>query len=331
VARVPSSHSGSMLRMSIIIPTLDEAENLPHLLPLIPSWVDEIVLVDGYSTDRTIEVARSLRPDVRIVLQEGRGKGAALRTGFAAATGDIVIMLDADSSTDPAELPFFIGALLAGADFAKGTRFVQGGGTTDMPLIRVLGNQVFVLLVRWLFGGSYTDLCYGYNAFWKRAISQLNLDADGFEIETQMNIRALSAGLKVAEVPSFEHERLHGVGKLKTIPDGWRVLKQIVSEYLRHRRRRGTGEPELVSRDDEFAQVMHQLFREGILLRRSREHLSSSQYQLAVEAFKANCQELLALEAVHPDSRQIQDYYLEQSNVCLWSQIAHEEYPPPRS
>lgn len=219
--------------ISVIIPTLNEQDNLPHVLPKIPDAVDEVVLVDGLSTDRTIEVARELIPDVRVVMQEGRGKGAALRSGFAAAEGDIIVMLDADGSTDPGEIPTFVHALLAGADFVKGSRFLHGAGTSDMPFHRRMGNAAFVRMVRWMYGGQYTDLCYGYNAFWRRVLPVLDLDGDGFEIETMMNIRALRAGLRVVEVPSFEDRRVMGVGNLRTIPDGWRVLRTIWSERRR--------------------------------------------------------------------------------------------------
>ncbi|RIK41662.1 MAG: glycosyl transferase [Chloroflexi bacterium] len=218
--------------VSVVIPALNEAENLPHVLPRVPEWVGEVLLVDGHSTDDTVAVAQALCPEIRIVPQEGQGKGAALRTGFAAANGDIIVMLDADGSTDPAEIPAFVGALLAGADFAKGSRFLQGGGTDDMPLYRKLGNWCFVLGVRLLFGGSYSDLCYGYNAFWRHVLPHLDLDADGFEIETMMNVRALHARLKVAEVPSFEAARVYGNGRLRTIPDGWRVVKTIFHEWM---------------------------------------------------------------------------------------------------
>jgi glycosyltransferase involved in cell wall biosynthesis len=228
---LPTSFSG--VRVSVVVPALNEAENLPHVLPLIPAWVDEIILVDGNSTDDTVAVARQLCPDVQIVQQVGRGKGAALRTGFAAASGDIIVMLDADGSTSPAEIPGFVGALLAGADFAKGSRFLQGGGTADMSLFRQFGNGGLTWTVRLLFGGQFSDLCYGYNAFWRRVLPHLRLDCDGFEVETLMNIRALRAGLKVVEVPSFEAERVHGVGRLRAIPDGWRVLKTIFRERFR--------------------------------------------------------------------------------------------------
>jgi glycosyltransferase involved in cell wall biosynthesis len=172
-----------------------------------------------------------------VVYQEGKGKGAALRTGFRTATGDIIVMLDADGSTSPAEIPAFVGALLTGADFAKGSRFLQGGGTADMPLYRKLGNWSFVLAVRALFGGRYTDLCYGYNAFWARVLPHLDLDADGFEIETMMNVRVLGAGLRIVEVPSFEAKRVYGTGRLRTIPDGSRVVKTILKEWLQPHQR----------------------------------------------------------------------------------------------
>ena len=218
--------------VTAVIPALNEEHNLPHVLPRIPKDVDEIILVDGNSTDRTVEVARELIPTIRVVQQEGKGKGSALRTGFAAATGDIIVMLDADGSTDPTEIPRFVHALLAGADFVKGSRFLQGGGTSDMPLHRQLGNATFVHLVRRIYGGRYTDLCYGYNAFWRRVVPVLELDGSGFEIETMMNIRALRAGLNVVEVASCEQRRINGEGRLRTLPDGWRVLCTILRERI---------------------------------------------------------------------------------------------------
>ncbi len=224
-------------RVSVVIPAMNEAKNLPHVLPRIPEWVDEVLLVDGHSTDGTVDVARALLRDIRVVSQVGRGKGAALRSGFAAATGDIVVMLDADGSMDPAEIPAYVGQLLAGADFVKGSRFTQGGGTADMTALRRAGNWGLTQVVRVLFGGRFSDLCYGYAAFWRRVLPELALTADGFEIETEMNVRALEVGLRVAEVPSFEAERIHGESNLRTFPDGWRVLKALGREAWREARR----------------------------------------------------------------------------------------------
>jgi glycosyltransferase involved in cell wall biosynthesis len=221
------------VKVSVVVPALNEAENLPHVLPRIPEWVYEVILVDGHSTDDTVNVARSLYPNIRIVQQQGRGKGAALRAGFKAATGNIIVMLDADGSTDPQEIPAFVAVLLAGADFAKGSRFLHSAGTVDISRIRRLGNWGLTMIVRLLYGGAFSDLCYGYNAFWREVLPELDLDCDGFEIETLMNIRAFTAGLRIIEVPSFEADRIHGQSNLRTIPDGWRVLKTIMRERFK--------------------------------------------------------------------------------------------------
>jgi glycosyltransferase involved in cell wall biosynthesis len=219
---------GGRPTVSVVIPALNEAGNLPFVLPRIPLWIDEVILVDGHSSDATVAVAQGLMPDIVVIHEDRRGKGAALRCGFEAARGDIIITLDADGSADPAEIPAFVGALLAGADFVKGSRFLQGGGTEDMEWYRRLGNWGLVKLVRWRFGGRFTDLCYGYNAFWRDVLARFSLEkVDGFEVETSMNVQALRARLRVCEVASREFRRRNGESNLRTIPDGWRVLSTI--------------------------------------------------------------------------------------------------------
>lgn len=228
--------------VSVIIPTFNEAANLPVLLPHLPSWLHEVIIVDGRSTDGTVEVARELLPDVKIVLETEKGKGVALRSGFRESTGDILVMMDADGSMNPAEIGLFVRHLRDGADFVKGSRFMQGAGSSDISRLRWLGNLGFTLLVKLRFGGRYSDLCYGYAAFWRSVLPELDLDGVGFEIETQMNIRALRAGLSIYEVPSFEFDRQHGKSNLRTFPDGWRVLKTIARESVRAPRRGRTVE-----------------------------------------------------------------------------------------
>jgi glycosyltransferase involved in cell wall biosynthesis len=217
-------------RVSVVIPTLNEAKNLPHVFARLPEGLHQLIIVDGRSTDDTVAVARRLRPDAEIVLQTGKGKGDALACGFRACTGEIIVMLDADGSTDPAEIPLFVSLLSDGADFAKGSRFMRGGGSTDITPARRLGNQVLNLAVNVLYRTRYTDLCYGYNAFHRRCLDRLVVDCAGFEVETLINIRVAKLGLTVAEVPSFEADRIHGVSKLNTFRDGFRVLRVIVKE-----------------------------------------------------------------------------------------------------
>jgi glycosyltransferase involved in cell wall biosynthesis len=220
-------------RVSVVIPTLNEALNLPHVLSELPLCAHEIVIVDGRSTDGTPEVARRMRPDAKIVYQDKKGKGDALRCGFAAATGEILVMMDADGSADPQEIPAFVEALLDGADFAKGTRFSSTGGSSDITRLRSVGNRMLSRTVNLLFRTEYSDLCYGYNAFWRHCLPAMSVDCTGFEVETLINIRIARAGLVIREVPSFERERMYGQSNLRTVRDGARVLRTIIRERLR--------------------------------------------------------------------------------------------------
>lgn len=221
------------VRVSVVIPARNEAANLPHVFARLPEGLHEIIVVDGRSTDDTVDVARRLYPGVRVLHQRGRGKGNALAEGFAACTGDVIVMIDADRSTDPAEIPLFVQQVVEGADFAKGSRFLPGGGSSDLTRFRRIGNSFLNGIVNLLFGTKYSDLCYGYNAFRRSVLDSLVIDCDGFEVETLMNIRVAKLGLRVAEVPSFESPRLHGESSLRPIRDGLRVLRVVITERLR--------------------------------------------------------------------------------------------------
>jgi len=220
-------------RVSVVIPTLNEVENLPYVFARLPGDLHQVVVVDGRSTDGTREVARRLRPDTKIIEQRGTGKGDALQSGFDACSGDIIVMLDADGSTDPQEIPRFVAALCQGADFVKGSRFAQGGGSNDLTLLRSAGNWALNRVVNALYGTSYTDLCYGFNAFWTRCLPYMRVDCNGFEVETLINVRIAKAGLVVHEVPSFESSRMYGSSNLSVLRDGLRVLRVISQERWR--------------------------------------------------------------------------------------------------
>jgi glycosyltransferase involved in cell wall biosynthesis len=229
-------------RLSVVIPAKNEAKNIGWVVGRLPSIVDELILVDGRSTDATIAVTRALRPDVVVVQDDQPGKGAALRAGFAAARGDFVVMIDGDGSMDPAEISQFVEKLAEGSDLVKGSRFLSGGGSADISILRLLGNRALLELANALFGSSCSELCYGYAAFRRTAILGLDLTAVGFEIETQLFLRAIRNGLRVDEVPSFEAPRRSGTSNLHTFRDGWRVLRTILSERLRHGRPRSALE-----------------------------------------------------------------------------------------
>jgi glycosyltransferase involved in cell wall biosynthesis len=235
--------------VSIVIPAKNEALNLPHVFASLDTERYEVILVDGNSSDDTVEVARRLCPDITVVGQSRKGKGNALACGFAEATGDFIVMLDADGSTDPAEIPRFVEALKQGADFAKGSRFMPGGGSSDISRLRQVGNFFLNKIVNLIYGTLYTDLCYGYNAFRRECLAVIDLGVgessidgpmlwgDGFEVETLINVRIAKAGLVVAEVPSFEHSRHSGDSNLNAFSDGIRVLRTIHAERKRGARR----------------------------------------------------------------------------------------------
>lgn len=220
--------------ISVIIPTRNEAPNLQYVLPRMPSIVSEVILVDGNSSDNSVALAQQLLPDIRIIKQTGQGKGDALKAGFAAATGDIIVMLDADGSADPCEIPRFVQMLLAGFDFAKGSRFAQSGGSADITGLRRLGNYGLKKLVNIFFQTHFSDLCYGYNAFWKYCLEYLDIDSDGFEIETLITLRVYRARLRIVEVPSYEYRRIYGASNLRTFRDGWRVFRTILRERSKY-------------------------------------------------------------------------------------------------
>jgi glycosyltransferase involved in cell wall biosynthesis len=214
--------------VSLVIPVRNEARNIAWVLEQIADNVNEIILVDGNSTDATLITARSYRPDIRVVAQEGVGKGSALRAGFLAATGDIIVMMDADGSMAPQEIRHYLHFLATGYDFVKGSRFIGGGGSLDITRLRRIGNRFLLAVFNSLYHTDLTDLCYGFCGFHRRYLEHLDLSATGFEIEAEMVVRAMQAGLRIAEVPSLELPRRAGKSNLHAIRDGYKVLHTVL-------------------------------------------------------------------------------------------------------
>ncbi len=229
----PKAPSPFPVSVSVVMCTLDEEHNVSHVLHQIPPWIDDLIIVDGRSKDRTLNVVRKAAPWARILYQSGTGKGDALRCGTAIATGDIIIALDADGSMDPSEIPNYVAGILRGNDLVKGSRFLPGGGTRDMPLHRILANWFLTRVSNVLAGTRLTDVTYGFYAFRAEELRRFQSIRKGFEMETELIMRFHLAGLRIAEVPSYESARISGVGKLKSFRDGLRIMATILAFGLR--------------------------------------------------------------------------------------------------
>jgi hypothetical protein len=220
--------------IGVVIPTRNEANTIGHVLSGLPRHMQypwEFLVIDA-SDDETSLVAAKL--GARVLRQRGHGKGSALRQAFCALDSDIVVMMDGDGCMQAKEITRLVEAVVSGADIAKGSRFLRGGGSHDLSFIRKIGNLLFVTLVNLVWSGRYTDLCYGFMAFRREALERLKpyLKSEHFQIETEMCIRARKLGLRVVEVPSVELRRRHGQSKLSGFRDSLQILQVILRELV---------------------------------------------------------------------------------------------------
>ncbi len=214
-------------KVSVVICALNEEKNLPRVLPNIPSWVEEIILVDGHSTDQTVEIAKKLLPNVRILTQPNKGKGNAFKYGVLAAKNEIIVTFDADGTYLSEEISQFVTVLMAGYDFAKGSRFV-GLKPDCMTRRRQIGNKILVWESNFLFGTKYTDICSGYYAFPKKVFNDANICSEGFELEQELFIKIAKMNLKVAEVPHSYRDRMYGSSKTMDFRQGFKDFMWIL-------------------------------------------------------------------------------------------------------
>jgi glycosyltransferase involved in cell wall biosynthesis len=233
--RVVNGENPRDCRVNVIIPTLNEAGNICEILDRLKQvGCQNILIIDGNSKDNTVELAGKF--GVTVVLQNGKGKGGALRQAFQEKIidGDIVVIMDADGSMAPEEIPLFAEAVKMGADVAKGSRYLNGGGSEDLTPTRRVGNVILTRILNFLFLTNYTDLCYGYMAFKKEALKKLSshLKSDNFEIETEICAKSKNLGLSVVEIPSVERSRRYGKSNLHSFRDGFSMLKLLLNEFV---------------------------------------------------------------------------------------------------
>jgi glycosyltransferase involved in cell wall biosynthesis len=230
---IPAIQEYSEYTFAIIIPVKNEAKNLPHVMKhKYFSLVNEVIIIDGNSTDGTPEVAKKIYPDVRVITQQGKGKGNAMLEAAKFANSDVLIYIDGDGSMDLKEIPEFIKEFNNGNDVVKGSRTKNGGGSSDLSPIRMFGNICFTLLTNFLYLQKFSDLCYGYIAIKRDLLLSMGIREKGFGIEAEIAIKASKSGNKIKEVPSYEADRLNGESNLRTFSDGLQILKVILKNRI---------------------------------------------------------------------------------------------------
>lgn len=231
------------MRVSVIVPSFNEAGCIQAVLENISRQnVDEILVVDGHSTDGTGELVERL--GYHLIFQEGRGLGKAIETGIKNTTGEIIIIMDADGSHEPADIPKLLEKIRQGYDVVIASRYISGpkmrnllffyrkSSSYDDTFIREFGNRLFTFMCRKIYHIDVHDILMGYKAFRRNIFEKINLNEAGQQFDAEIMIKAKKAGFKIGEVPTVEHKRKYGRSKLSVPCDGFRVLRVIIKEIF---------------------------------------------------------------------------------------------------
>jgi glycosyltransferase involved in cell wall biosynthesis len=223
------------VKTTVIVPAFNEEENLPFVLPLIPDLpeIDEVLLVDGHSADKTIEVARKILPRIKVISQDGSGKGDAIVCGARAATGDCFLILDADGSQMPGEIPLYIERAKAGFDLVKGSRYMKGGSSEEATWDRMLITRTAQFVANTLWRTKYTDICYGMFLIDRNKFFKLDIQSQRHDVEWEIMIKATRQKLKIVEVPAHEAKRISGVSHVSYTRDGYLIARAVFRESFR--------------------------------------------------------------------------------------------------
>lgn len=220
-------------KITVIVPTLNEADNLLPVLVRARPFADELLVIDGHSSDGTRDVATAC--GAQVILDERRGKGAALRHGIACAQGDILVFLDADGSHDPADIPALVAPILEGkADHVSGSRMLGGSDELHADLhqfVRLFGSQIITLSINYTLGMRLTDCQNGFRAIRRQVAQELGLAEDITTIEQEMIIKTLRRGYRLVEVATHEYARANGHSTFR-VSDVWQRYLRSLIYYL---------------------------------------------------------------------------------------------------
>jgi glycosyltransferase involved in cell wall biosynthesis len=233
--------------ISVVIPAKNEEKNLLIVVKQIPRFIDEIIICVSSLSDTSWKVYNDLSNSypVKFIVQSKLGKGAAQKNAINSTIGEVIVLLDADGSTNPSEITNVLNMLIeSNLDLVKGSRYLKLGGSDDLTAFRSFGNLILTRIGSLMYGQKYTDLAYGFVAYNRRSLMKLGATktdnkfeifsyGNGFEFETLVLSRMARSKMKIKEFPSYELKRLGGFSNLHAIRDGFRILFTLVFERLR--------------------------------------------------------------------------------------------------
>lgn len=209
------------------MPTLNEAHCIEKTISEIPpDTVDEVIVVDGHSTDGTVQIVRRLGH--RVILQKTKGYGSAFAEGVDSASGDIIVLMDADGSHNPADIPLLVQKIQEGFDYVMAIRYAPGCRSDDDTLVRHVGNMFFTFLVNLIHKVYVADALYLFTAARRDKLQEIAPTSPGFEYCVEILIKAHYRGMKIYQIPSIERPRRGGRSKVNAFLDGLRILKTIL-------------------------------------------------------------------------------------------------------
>ncbi|MEO0225923.1 MAG: glycosyltransferase family 2 protein [candidate division WOR-3 bacterium] len=226
------------IKNTLVLLTYNEIEGVRRLFDKIPfDQVDEYFVIDGGSTDGTIEFFREKK--IRVIFQEKKGRGEAFRIGVKEARGENIVFFSPDGNEDPQDIIRLFKLLEAGNDMAIASRFLPGARNEEDDLMfpwRAWANRCFTFIANSIWHGNITDTINGFRGVKKSSFIKMNPTTHAFTIEYQMSIRALKLRMRVAEIATYEGDRIGGISKAKSIPVGIMFVKFLIKELFTGRR-----------------------------------------------------------------------------------------------
>jgi len=222
------------MKTTIIIPTKNEEKNIEKIIKKVKPYANEIIVIDGHSKDKTRDIAK--KSGVKVILDNNKGKGAALRIAAKYAKNDILVFIDADGSHDPKDINKLIRPIKnKQADLVIGSR--MRGGSDELhsnfsQLIRLIGNVMINLVINYAFNKRFTDCQNGFRAIKKNVFLNIKTKENRFTIEQETVIKCIKRGYKVIEIPTHEYVREYGKSKINLWWEGWRYIWSLTKNII---------------------------------------------------------------------------------------------------